>query len=163
VETRLYRGHFIVAFPSFDTRSARWAPQAEVSWCQGPQRRFRFLKFDERLPSEQEAISFALGMAEAWIDRRTELDPSARGRWREEKALTFAEFRTLLVELLPGVRPLTLQRSYAALERLCRHQRLGWVEARQRVERLRQDLSVARARPRAARLPLTEQAWRRLG
>lgn len=163
METRLYRGHFIIALPSFDTCSARWVPQAEVSWCQGPLRRFRFLKFDDRLPCERDAIAFALRMAEIWVDRRTQADPSTSGKRAGERGLTFAEFRDAFAALGLGLGPRTLQRSYNALDRLRGHERLSWSEARRKVERLREELKVAGGTARAARFPLTEQAWRRIG
>jgi hypothetical protein len=71
MSSRLYRDHFIRAFPSFDTATNGWAPQADVSWGYASTiRKFAFLKFAQRCMTEEEAISCALDMAQRWIDRR---------------------------------------------------------------------------------------------
>jgi hypothetical protein len=71
MSSRLYRDHFIRAFPSFDTASNGWAPQADVTWNHAsPARKFTFLKFPQRFMTEEEAIACALDMAQRWIERR---------------------------------------------------------------------------------------------
>jgi hypothetical protein len=70
MSSRLYGDHFIMAFPSFDTASNGWVPQADISWNhKSPDRKFAFIRFPNRCKTEAEAIDAALEMAEAWIDK----------------------------------------------------------------------------------------------
>lgn len=71
MSSRLYGDHLIMAFPSFDTTTNRWAPQADISWNhKSPRRKFAFVRFPKRCKTEAEAITAALNMAEAWIDQQ---------------------------------------------------------------------------------------------
>lgn len=71
MSSRLYRDHFIMAFPSFDTATNGWAPQADISWNHASShRKFAFLKFPKRFMTQEEAIRYALDMAQAWVDNR---------------------------------------------------------------------------------------------
>jgi hypothetical protein len=67
---RLYRNHVIVPFPSYDTATNAWAPQAYISWCAGPSRESEFVKFSNRFMTEADAVAGALRGGEAWIDNR---------------------------------------------------------------------------------------------
>jgi hypothetical protein len=69
---RLYRDHVIMPFPSYDTVTNAWAPQAYISWCAGPSRESEFVKFPNRFLTEAAAVTFALRRGEAWIDNRLE-------------------------------------------------------------------------------------------
>lgn len=70
MSSRLYGDHFIMAFPSFDTASNGWVPQADISWNhKSPVRKFAFIRFPNRCRTEAEAIDASLEMAEAWIDK----------------------------------------------------------------------------------------------
>jgi hypothetical protein len=70
MSSRLYGDHFIMAFPSFDTATNGWVPQADISWNhKSPSRKFAFIRFASRCKTEAEAISAALDMAQAWIDQ----------------------------------------------------------------------------------------------
>jgi hypothetical protein len=70
MSSRLYGDHFIMAFPSFDTASNGWVPQADISWNhKSPDRKFAFIRFPNRCKTEAEAIDAALEMAQAWIDK----------------------------------------------------------------------------------------------
>lgn len=189
--TRLYRDHFIMAFPSFDTATSRWVPQADISCGQGASRKFKFLVFARRCATEEEAAARALEMAQAWIDRhpRELLSDDRPPRhqvielvkaWNEslskearapreaasagpsEKVLTFAEFRSRVTGAEFKIGLVTLQKSYAALDRLRRRQHLSWAEIRRKVEHASEGLRAAPGRLRAARLPLSEQAWERI-
>jgi hypothetical protein len=191
VATRLYRDHFIMAFPSFDTATRRWVPQADISCARGACRRFKFLVFPRRCATEEEAAARALDLAQAWIDRHPrELSSDDRSpreqaidlleAWNQsvlrqrraprdapaarakEKVLAFPEFRSRLTDTGLTVGLLTLQRSYAALDRLRRRRHLSWAETRRKLERLGESLQAGSERLRAARLPLTEQAWSRI-
>jgi hypothetical protein len=68
--SRLHRNHVIMAFPSFDTTTNSWAPQADISWCAGPVRESEFVRFTTRATSEDEAVNCALHKGVAWIDQR---------------------------------------------------------------------------------------------
>ena len=68
--SRLYRDHVIMAFPSFDTARNGWAPQAHISWCVGPRREFKFVRFPNRFATEGEAVACSLSRGQAWIDNR---------------------------------------------------------------------------------------------
>ena len=76
---RLYRDHVIMTFPSFDTASSAWAPQANISWSVGRGREFRFVRFPKRVPTEGEAMAYALRLGEEWIDRRLKRGRRAAG------------------------------------------------------------------------------------
>ena len=68
--SRLYRNHVIMPFPSYDTATSAWAPQADISWCAGPSRESEFVKFPNRFMTEADAVACALQRGEAWIDNR---------------------------------------------------------------------------------------------
>jgi hypothetical protein len=80
--SRLYRNHFIMAFPSYDTATSAWAPQADISWCTGPTRESEFVRFPNRVMSEAEAIACALDNGQLWIDSRLKRLPSGVGTRR---------------------------------------------------------------------------------
>jgi hypothetical protein len=67
---RLYRNHVIMPFPSYDTATNAWAPQADISWCKGSSREWQFVKFSNRFRTEADAVACALRSGEAWIDSR---------------------------------------------------------------------------------------------
>jgi hypothetical protein len=66
--SRLYRNHVIMPFPSYDTATSAWAPQANISWCVGPSRESEFVRFPSRFMTEADAVTCALRRGEAWID-----------------------------------------------------------------------------------------------
>ncbi len=68
--SRSYRNHAIMAFPSYDTVTNSWAPQADISWPTGSVRESEFVRFPIRVMSESEAVSCALSRGKSWIDRR---------------------------------------------------------------------------------------------
>ena len=68
--SKLYRNHFIMAFPSFDTTTNAWAPQVDITWCAGSIRDSEFLRFTTRAATEAEAVSCGLDKGTAWIDQR---------------------------------------------------------------------------------------------
>ena len=67
---RLYRNHVIMPFPSYDTATNAWAPQADISWCAEASRESKFVKFPNRFMTEADAVACALRSGEAWIDNR---------------------------------------------------------------------------------------------
>lgn len=76
--SRSYRRHVIMAFPSFDTATNLWAPQADISWPTGPVRESEFVRFPMRVMSEAEAVACALSKGKTWIDRHLRQKPGAR-------------------------------------------------------------------------------------
>ena len=71
MSSRLYGDHLIMAFPSFDTATNRWTPQADISWNHDSRcRKFAFIRFPNRFKTEAEAVTAALDMAQAWIDQQ---------------------------------------------------------------------------------------------
>jgi len=68
--SRSYRGHVIMAFPSFDVATRSWTPQADISWCAGGTRDSEFVRFSGQAGTENEAASAALQMGLVWIDQR---------------------------------------------------------------------------------------------
>jgi hypothetical protein len=197
--SRVYRNHVIIAFPSFDTATNAWAPQADVSWSVGASREFAFIKFPARLQTEGEAINWALDMAQGWVDDRlsglrSEILGSGRGRVidivgalkqrlgntapseprrspsalqpRGEKGLTFEQFKSAIAAGGLIITEQALQKSYAALVKLRKNERWSWAETRRKLEQSKREFTVVGStarRPRAARLPLTERDWRRIG
>jgi hypothetical protein len=77
---RLYRDHIIMAFPSFDTARNGWAPQANISWCVGSGRDFKFVRFPIRFTTESEAVAYSLKRGQAWIDTRLKQSSSIAPR-----------------------------------------------------------------------------------
>jgi hypothetical protein len=77
--SRLYRNHVIMPFPSYDTATKAWAPQADISWCVGPSRESEFVRFPNRFLTEAEAVACALRSGEAWIDNRLGRQRSVNG------------------------------------------------------------------------------------
>jgi hypothetical protein len=77
--SQLYRNHFIMPFPSFDTATNAWAPQADISWSGGPSRESQFIRFPKRFMTEREAVTFAIKMGQTWINKRLKRPPLAIG------------------------------------------------------------------------------------
>jgi len=76
---RLYRNHVIMPFPSYDTVTNAWAPQADISWCAGSSREFEFIQFSDRFLTEADAVTFVIRTSEAWVDNRLERLRSGSG------------------------------------------------------------------------------------
>jgi hypothetical protein len=179
-----------MTFPSFDTATSAWAPQANISWSVGPGREFEFVRFPNRLATEGEAMAYAVRMGEQWIDRRlkrvrhgigtrrarmlniiqgqrAETSPGKPHRIkaptdRLRQGLSFDQFKSAIVKSGLDVKEELLRKSYAALVKVRSQQRLSWAQARKKVEHSQQVLKAQR-RPGTARLPLTERDWQRIG
>jgi len=66
--SKLYRGHVMVAFPTYDIANHAWAPQVDISWFLGPAHDSKFVRFPNRFSTEDQAASWALARGQAWID-----------------------------------------------------------------------------------------------
>src|SRR5207247_11310577 len=82
--SRVYRNHFIMAFPSFDTATNDWAPQADISWSGGPSRDSELVRFPKRFMTEREAVTFALRRGQTWINRRLRHSHIGNGEYRRQ-------------------------------------------------------------------------------
>ena len=187
-----YRNHVIMAFPSFDTATNSWAPQADITWCAGANRYSEFVRFHDRLTSENEAVDFALRESVLWINEHLKRSPADHGtaagdRNKVPRALkeklnrvdyrsrlrlrppatifTFNQFKALIAKL--GVRDSeqSLHKSYEALVKLREKRHCSWTEIQKKVEQSREIAAARKSQPRPSkrpRLPLTPQAWQRL-
>ena len=68
--SRLYRNHVIMAFPTYDTVTNAWAPQADIDWFAGSFHDSKFVQFSKRCTTEEEAVTWALRRSEVWVDNR---------------------------------------------------------------------------------------------
>jgi hypothetical protein len=157
-------------FPSFDTATSAWAPQAQISWSIGPAREFEFVRFPNRLATEGEATAFALQVGEEWIDRRLRrlrrgigarrarvidmigaqrTDPADRRQREMERltetrreSLTFKQFKSVIAKSGLNVNDQLLQKSYAALVKLRSQQHLSWAQARKKIKQSQADFKA---------------------
>ena len=161
---RSYRNHVIMAFPSFDTVTNSWAPQADISWPTGPARESEFVRFSARVLSESEAVACALSRGKSWIDRRlkhygvggrevrsslSQTGATARRNSagsginrrlsviepkNSSNNLTFDQFKSAVAR--PGVKlsEQSLQKSYAALMKLHKSRHCSWAEIKSKVK-----------------------------
>jgi hypothetical protein len=190
--SRLHRDHFIMAFPSFDTTTNSWAPQADISWCAGPIRESEFVRFRTRAMTEDEAVNFALHKGVAWInqrlkhlgnacvvrdrgddviealqERRSRQSPLLRPTTAasQTRTLTFNQFKSVMSKLGLSGSEQSLRKSYDALIRLRKIRHWTWADIRNKVQQSQGFRTAARRSGRgtqAARLPLTPQQWRRI-
>jgi hypothetical protein len=189
--SRLHRDHFIMAFPSFDTTTNSWAPQADISWCTGPVRESEFVRFRTRATTEDEAVNFALHKGVAWINQRLKhlgkacvvhergnviealrerqsrqsslLRPTTAAS--QTKTLTFNQFKSIMSKLGLSGSEQSLRKSYDALIKLSKIRHWTWADIRDKVQHSQEFRTVARRsarRTQGSRLPLTPRQWRRI-
>ena len=177
---RSYRDHVIMAFPSFDTSTRLWAPQASIAWVDGPIRKSEFVRFAKRLMSEGDAVAVALNASRAWIDKRlrnaderspleigneahavpgksrllesdeAKLPRTAKPPRSAPRILTYEQFKSLMEESGLGGSEQSLQKSYTALVQLRKQNHCSWAHIRLKVTNSRDD-SVMVARPNAVK------------
>ena len=186
---RSYRDHVIMAFPSFDTATSLWAPQASIAWVDGPTRKSEFVRFAKRVMTEGDAVALALRASHAWIDKRlrrgdkpSQAENEAqsvagtptlfRGDGAKVKSsrsapsiLTYAQFRSLMEKSGLGGSEQSLQKSYTALVQLRKQNHCSWAQIKLKMKHSQH--STAAAQPKApktkpSRLPLTLRDWRRV-
>ena len=188
--SRSYRKHAIMAFPTFDTVTNSWAPQADISWPTGPVRESEFVRFPIRVMSEAEAVACALNRSKSWIDQRlrhmrsvttliqgmeglqgrlarTDAKTAARVKYASPKTaavFTFNEFKSAMLGAGVESNEESLRKSYGALMKLRKKAHCSWAEIKLKVERSRRENRTApkAAKNSATRLPLTERDWRRI-
>jgi len=88
--SRLYRGHVMVAFPTYDIANHAWAPQVDISWFFGPAHDSKFVRFPNRFSTEDQAATWALARGQAWIDNHLKRLHSGGFRRRHAAELTGA-------------------------------------------------------------------------
>jgi len=167
---RSYRGHAIMAFPSFDTATKSWAPQANISWVIGPMRESAFVRFSTRATSESEAVDCALRAAKTWIDKHKRgnhelwdgaaepetlpggnlLKRHARQGQRLQpglsrnsaRTLTFDDFKANVASLETNVTQNSLIKSYDALLQLRKKSHCSWAEIKARLKRSQENITA---------------------
>jgi hypothetical protein len=182
---RSYRDHVIMAFPSFDTSTNLWAPQANISWVVGSSRRSEFVRFARRVTTEAEAAAWAVHASERWVDQRVRTleRESQRGAGRNASAasksrlpsralknipgaLTFEQFKSLMGRSGFAGSERALKKSYMALARLRKDSHRSWAQIKVKVKHSQQYMRTRPERPgtrtAGARLPLTPRDWRRV-
>jgi hypothetical protein len=164
---RSYRDHAIMAFPSYDTATSLWAPQASISWVDGPVRKSQFVRFTKRVFTESDAVATALSGSCAWIDRRlktidkapqlagphqghsitrsgvfggdTNTDVRALKSSRSApQTMTYPQFKSLMEKSGFGGNERSLQKSYMALAQLRRQNHCSWARIRSKMEQSQQ-------------------------
>src|SRR5262245_1154118 len=190
--SRLYRNHVIMPFPSYDTATNAWAPQADISWSVGPSRESAFVRFPNRFMTEGDAVACALRRGEAWIDdhlgRLHSISGSGHARtidkietdkngleivtlppqprtWHVEKIFTFCQFKSVIARSGVRLSEETLHKSYAALVKLRKNNHWSWAQTRNKAEHSQHHRNAPQTsakHPSPARIPLTERGWRRI-
>jgi hypothetical protein len=189
---RSYRDHVIMAFPSFDTATGLWAPQANISWVVGPARESEFVRFAKRVLTEAEAVALALNAARPWVDGRLRTPHSVARRETQYPArpvrtltrsggnvplpraakssdntriLTFNQFKSLMGKTGLSASPQSLHKSYAALLQLRKQDNRSWAQIKFKIRGSQESAPAAQAlafKAKLARLPLTMRDWRRI-
>ena len=85
-----YRKHVIMAFPSFDTATKSWAPQADISWPVGPVRESEFVRFPIRVMTESEAVACALSGGKSWVDQHVKYTGTKKHGNKRGKVRSFS-------------------------------------------------------------------------
>ncbi|HEX5608287.1 MAG TPA: hypothetical protein VFY96_17305, partial [Candidatus Binatia bacterium] len=172
-----------MAFPSFDTATNSWAPQADISWPIGPERQSAFVRFPLRVMTESEAVACALRRSQSWIDnrlkarsaenaatlvidrinplpnsfRRTNLKPPAKPkptiRNDSTESFTFAQFKSALMRPGTKVADSVLRKSYSGLMQLQKNKNWSTAEIRAMVNRV-QELLLFQSKRRGQRCRL---------
>lgn len=167
---RSYRGHVIMPFPSFDTATKSWAPQANISWVAGAMRESAFVRFSMRATSESGAVDCALRAAKIWIDNHKResherwdgagvpetfpvthlLKSNARHPRRLEatlprnsgRTLTFDDFKANIACLGANATEHSLIKSYAALNQLRKNSHCSWAQIKSRLKRSQENIAT---------------------
>jgi hypothetical protein len=190
-----YRGHVIMAFPSFDTATSLWAPHASITWVVGTERKSEFVRFAKRAFTEAEAAACALSASKSWVDTRLKSSANVASRERDQTSmvsqasdlplskrnramarravrvsqtaktmLTFNQFKSWVDQSDPNVSDQLLQKSYAALVQLKKHQHCSWAHIMVKMKNSRSQIAPAPSgrRAKSSHLPLTLRDWRRI-
>ena len=188
--SRLYRNHVIMAFPTYDTVTNAWAPQADINWFAGSSHDSKFVQFSKRCASEEEAVTWALRRSEVWVDNRLrhlsrailpgrgrginiieaakshfgKVTPEQPVRGRSATELVpekpFYDFKCAFGGSGLKLSDENLQKNYAALTEPRNHDHWSRLETRKKLQHTLHDLTAA-VLPRAAYIPLRQRPWRR--
>jgi hypothetical protein len=170
---RSYRNHVIMAFPSFDTATSLWAPQASIAWVDGPTRKSEFVRFAKRVITEGDAVAVALRASHAWIDKRIRKSDKASPLETDNKVqsvagaspqlegdraklaravkssrsaprmLTYAQFRSVMEKSGLGGSEQSLQKSYTALVQLRKQNHCSWAQIKLKMKHSQDSLTLA--------------------
>ncbi|MGH7798018.1 MAG: hypothetical protein ACREQ2_24410 [Candidatus Binatia bacterium] len=182
-----------MAFPSFDTATSLWAPQASISWVVGTERKSEFVRFAKRVFTEAEAAACALSAGKSWVDARIKRAGDVASFEREQdsissqptdvrffgnrtdsrregvrdsrtskKMLTFDQFKSWVDQSNPNVSEQLLQKSYAALVQLRKHQHCSWAHIMVKMKNSRAQIAASARSAKSSHLPLTLRDWRRI-
>ena len=172
---RSYRDHVIMAFPSFDTSTSLWAPQASIAWVDGPARKSEFVRFAKRVMTESDAVALALRASHAWIDKRLRMankppetesevqsvagaPPPPEGdsanlarravksSRRAPRILTYPEFKTLMGKSGLSGSEQSLQKSFTALVQLRKQNHCSWAQIKLKMINPQDSKTAAHAR-----------------
>ena len=175
---RSYRDHVIMAFPSFDTATHSWAPQANISWVIGPLRESAFVRFPMRAASESEAVDCALKAARTWIDKHKrenrelwgaalepETSPAGKLVMRNTRqvprihtalsrnsgrTLSFDDFKANVASLGANVTERSLLKSYGALIQLRKSSHCSWALIKSKLKRSQENIAARQPTNRRA-------------
>ncbi|MGH7848498.1 MAG: hypothetical protein ACREQW_25445 [Candidatus Binatia bacterium] len=66
---QIYKGYLVVAVVAFNEATRTWVPEVDISWDdRGLPRWYRLAGALERFTTQQDAESFAIAAATAWVD-----------------------------------------------------------------------------------------------
>jgi len=186
---RSYRDHVIMAFPSFDTATSLWAPQASIAWVDGHARKSEFVRFAKRVLTEGDAVALALNASHAWIDKRLRMvdkglplgieneaqsvvgasplleQDRAKPSRSASRILTYGQFKSLMERSGLGGSEQSLQKSYGALAQLRKQNHCSWSQIILKMKHSQGSTTAAHSKAlkaKPARLPLTLRDWRRV-
>lgn len=164
----LARKSVFVRFPDrFKTEAEAEAAALDMAqaWIEKNRRRLQA----REMPPEQarvidavEALKRSLAKAVPTESRRAQAAAGPRG----ERTLTFEQFKTAMAECGLDVSTEMLRKSYGALVRLRERNQWSWADTRRKLKQSQEGLGVGstvRRQPKAARLPISERDWRRIG
>jgi hypothetical protein len=86
---------------------------------------------------------------------------------KSDRVFSFAEFKSLFRRANLNIPEQSLRNSYRGLDQLRKHKNLSWLEMREKVHALGNELQSELFKTQghlvAARIPLTERDWDRMG
>ena len=69
MSNQIYKGHLVVAFARFEKEVKRWVPMIHISWEDAAiPHSYRHKGPSDRFTTQQDAETFAIQIAKAWVD-----------------------------------------------------------------------------------------------